>query len=102
MQVDFRGELWFWRGPAPFRFVTVPEVEAEQLAEVSDMVSYGWGMIPARVTIGSTVWSTGLWPKDDGYIVPVKRAVRAAERLELGDDIHLTLYVNIVGSGSSM
>jgi hypothetical protein len=27
MNVEFSGELWFWKGPAPWHFVTVPEEE---------------------------------------------------------------------------
>ena len=93
MRVECTGDLWFWRGPAPWHFVTVPEVESEQLAAVSDAVSYGWGMIPASVTIGSTTWSTALWPKDGGYIVPIKSAVRASEHLDVGDPIRLVLDI---------
>jgi hypothetical protein len=95
MRVECTGELWFWRGPAPWHFVTVPEAESEQLAAVADAVSYGWGMIPAGVTIGATTWSTALWPKDGGYIVPIKSAVRTAEHLEVGDPITLVLDIDV-------
>ena len=27
MDLEFVGELWFWRGPAPWHYVTVPEGE---------------------------------------------------------------------------
>jgi hypothetical protein len=93
MHIECSGDLWFWRGPAPWHFVTVPDAASEQLAAVSDAVSYGWGMIPARVTVGATAWSTALWPKDGGYIVPIKTTVRTAERLELGDTITLQLDI---------
>lgn len=42
-------------------------------------------MIPVTVQIAATKWATSLFPKDGRYIVPVKAAVRRAERLELGD-----------------
>jgi hypothetical protein len=95
MRVTFRGQLWFWRGPSPFHFVTVPEPESELLASTSELVSYGWGMIPATVHIGDTSWPTALWPKDGGYIVPVKAMVRKAEKLEVGDDLELHLDVAV-------
>ena len=84
--------MWFWRGPAPFHFVTVPEDESFDLEAISSAVSYGWGCIPVGARIGSTHWKTSLFPKDGGYIVPIKTAVRRAERLELGDvvDVRLT------------
>ena len=89
MQLTIRGEIWFWRGPAPFHFVTVPPEEAELLADLAPSVSYGWGMVPASVQIGRTRITTSLWPKDGGYVVPVKAALRTAERLAVGDSVEL-------------
>lgn len=85
VEFEFAGELWFWRGPAPWHFVTVPEEWCVALADVAELVSYGWGMIPVTVTIGSSTWATALWPKDGSYLVPIKAAVREARGLELGD-----------------
>ena len=84
MNVEFSGELWYWRGPTPHYFVTVPEEHCEFLRVASKFVTYGWGMIPAEVRIGETVFTTSLFPKDGGYILPVKLRVRKAERLEEG------------------
>lgn len=93
MELEFAGELWFWRGPAPWYFITVPEEDCLFLESESTFVSYGWGMIPVTANIGSTEWETSLFPKDGRYIVPVKAAVRTAERLEEGDSptVHLTI-----------
>ena len=43
MQLEFSGELWFWRGPSPWHFITVPEEECGALEMTSTSVSYGWG-----------------------------------------------------------
>jgi hypothetical protein len=95
MDLEFSGELWFWRGPAPFHFVTVPDEDCGPLEAVSPRVSYGWGMIPVAARIGRTRWTTALWPKDGGYIVPVKTWVRRAEALELGDEVTVGLAVDV-------
>lgn len=50
-------------------------------------------MIPAKIRIGRTEWTTALWPKDGRYVVPLKDAVRKAERLELGDNVTVQLEV---------
>ena len=92
MRLQFSGEVWHWRGPAPWHFVTVPEEEAGALHDVAH-VSYGWGMIPVTVRVGCTEWATSLWPKDDGYIVPLKTAVRTAEHIDIGDIVSVTLTV---------
>jgi hypothetical protein len=94
VDLRFEGELWYWRGPAPFHFVSVPEEQCDELAGVAPRVSYGWGMVPARVRIGDTGFRTALWPKDGGYVVPVKSAVRQAERLEVGDTVRVRLTVD--------
>jgi len=93
MHLEFTGEIWEWRGPAPYSFVSVPEEECAELVEVSPLVSYGWGMIPATVRIGSTDWATALWPKDGGYVVPLKDKVRRAESLTLGDVVTVGLTI---------
>jgi hypothetical protein len=66
MVLEFDGESWFWRGPAPFHFVTVPDDESAALASTTSAVSYGWGMIPATARIGGTDWTTSLFAKDGG------------------------------------
>ncbi|WP_353808891.1 DUF1905 domain-containing protein [Agromyces sp. SYSU T00194] len=94
MDLSFRGDLWYWRGPAPFHFVTVPRDEAEAIREVAPAVTYGWGMIPATVRVGASEWATALWPKDGGYIVPIKKWVQEAERLDIDDVVAVRLRID--------
>ena len=93
LDLAFSGELWFWRGPSPYHFITVPPDAATAIRAVAPEVTYGWGMIPARVWIGESAWETALWPKDGGYIVPVKDVYRKAEGLALGDIVSVYLIV---------
>jgi len=95
MELAFRGEVIHWRGPAPFRFVAVPDAEAAALRAASPLVSYGWGCIPATVRVGRTTFTTSLFPKDGGYLVPIKVAVQRAEGVELGDVVRVTLLVQV-------
>ena len=96
MVVEFSGEIWIWRGPAPFYFVTVPEREAAELRDVQETVTYGWGMIPVTVLIGKTSWVTSLWPKDGSFVVPIKAAIRKAEKLDAGDVVAVRLEIEQV------
>ncbi|MBM2616533.1 DUF1905 domain-containing protein [Actinoplanes sp. LDG1-06] len=93
MEMEFTGEIWFWRGPAPWHFVTVPDEQCGELEAASSLVSYGWGMIPVNARIGRTDWTTSLWPKDGRYIVPIKTVVRRGEGLEVGDTVTVRLTV---------
>ena len=95
MNLEFSGEIWFWRGPAPHHFITVPEEHCAALESASALVSYGWGMIPVTAKIGRTGWKTSLFPKDGQYIVPVKASVRKAESLAEGDTVSVRLAVDV-------
>ena len=95
MEWEFSGEVWSWRGPSPFHFVTVPEAESAELRALAAAVTYGWGMVPAELRIGATRWTTSLFPKDGGYVVPLKDKVRNAERIAVGDTVTVRLAVDV-------
>jgi hypothetical protein len=95
MRLEFSGEIWFWKGPAPWYFVTIPEAECADLRRLSPAVSYGWGVIPVTVEIGRTRYTTSLFPKDGRYLVPIKAAVRKAEELDQGDEVRLRVVVAV-------
>ncbi|MGB8859211.1 MAG: DUF1905 domain-containing protein [Ilumatobacteraceae bacterium] len=96
MEVEFSGELWFWRGPAPWYFITVPDAECQILKDEWTFASYGWGMIPVTARVRDTSWTTSLFPKDARYVLPVKAAVRDAEQLDEGDSplVHMTIRLS--------
>jgi hypothetical protein len=93
MNIEFEGEIWFWKGPAPWFFVTVPEEQCIDLKAISSAVTYGWGMIPVQARIGKTWWKTSLWPKDGRFIVPIKANVRKAENVDVADIVTVELEV---------
>ena len=95
MKLEFNGKLWYWKGPAPWYFVTVPEQQCRDLKAIVQLVTYGWGMIPVHVQIGKTEWQTSLFPKDGNYIVPVKASIRKAEHLEEDDSVTVHLEVRL-------
>ena len=95
MDLEFRGEIFHWRGPSPFHFVVVPDDPSAAIEAVASMVTYGWGVIPVEVRIGTTDFTTSLFPKDGGYLVPIKQAVRTAEHLSLGDQVTIHLRLDV-------
>ena len=95
MDITFEGPVWHLRGPAPYHFVTVPEAESELIAAASELVTYGWGMIPVTGVVGDTSFTTSLWPKNGGYIVPLKDAVRRAESIAIDDVVRVTLTIGV-------
>src|SRR3954447_275894 len=102
MDLEFSGEMWFWRGPAPWHFVAVPDDECQAIAAAASLVPYGWGMIPVAARIGATGWTTSLWPKDGRYIVPVKTVVRKEEAIDVGDTGSVRLTIDGRSGSPSM
>jgi Domain of unknown function (DUF1905) len=82
MDFEFEGPVVEWRGPAPYYFVRIPEDESEDIKLAAKGLEY-WGQVPVVVRIGVTTFTTGLFPKDGRYLLPVKAAVRRAEGIEL-------------------
>ena len=93
MVIEFSGEIIYWRGPAPFLFVTVPEQQSSDLKAISGLVTYGWGVIPVHVRIGETEFQTSMFPKNGRYLVPIKKSVQKAENVDVGDNVTLRLEV---------
>ncbi len=95
MHIEFSGKIWYWRGPAPFLFVTIPAKHSRAIKSISALVTYGWGVIPVHVRIGKTEFKTSLFPKDGLYLVPIKASVQKAEHLEEGDQVTIRLEVRL-------
>ena len=87
--------LWHWRGPSPYHFITVPEDESAEIEAAAALVTYGWGMVPVTARIGTTTWTTSLFPKDGGYIVPIKDAVRGPQHLQVGDLVTVRVVIHL-------
>lgn len=95
MEFEFEGVTIEWRGPAPFVFVPVPADMSADIKEMSSRLTYGWGVIPATVTIGTTTYTTSLFPKNGGYLVPVKVAVQRAEGVKLDDLVQVRIELGM-------
>lgn len=92
-RMTFSGPMWYWRGPAPHYFVSVPDDLAAALKEASKFVTYGWGMIPVTVEVGGAEYDTSLFPKNGGYIIPIRADVRTAQALEEDQEIKVRLEI---------
>jgi hypothetical protein len=94
MRFRFTAALWEWGEQGGWFFVTMPEEAASDIREVP-RIPRGFGSVRVRVTVGGSTWSTSVFPdsKRGSYLLPVKKAVRAAEGLAEGDDVLVELEV---------
>lgn len=91
----FSGDLWEHdpENPGSWHFITLPlDVADDLLAEVGPRRAFGSVRVEAR--IGNATWRTSLFPDSSSgsLVLPVKRQVRQAERLESGFTCRVTLH----------
>ncbi len=93
---EFTAELWPWEVRRDlWTFVTLPDDASEEIGMLTEGMRRGFGAVPVLVRIGTTTWRTSVFPQNSSgpYVLPVKRAVRDANRLEVGDEVAVSLEV---------
>jgi hypothetical protein len=91
LEFEISGTVIEWRGPAPFYFLPTPMEVTEEIEAYKRELTYGWGVIPAKVTIGTTTVTTSLIPRDGSFYIPLKDALRRPNGVILGSKIKLFL-----------
>jgi hypothetical protein len=93
VRIIFDAELWLWeaRRADAWTFVSLPDSESEEIRDMAGGLRRGFGSLRVRATIGSSTWTTSIFPGKDGYVLPVKRPVRVAEALDAGDMATVTV-----------
>lgn len=92
---EFSGTIWYWKGPSPYHFLTVPHAQSSELKDIVHLVTYGWGMIPVQAHLGSTSFTTSLFHKNGLYVLPLKDSVRKAEGVDEGDHVTARIEVKV-------
>jgi hypothetical protein len=88
VKVVFDAELWLWdaQRTQSWIFVSLPAGQSEEIRDLVGGLRRGFGSVRVRATIGSSTWTTSIFPSSEaGYVLPVKRPVRVAEALDVGD-----------------
>jgi Domain of unknown function (DUF1905) len=88
----FSADLWEWEGKAAWFFVTLPFELSAEIREVPRMPR-GFGSVRVSATIGGSTWQTSIFPdsKVKRYILPVKKAVRVAESINVHETVEVSL-----------
>lgn len=96
MTYRFDAELWTMNGGV-WHMLTVPEAMSDEIDERTAGSQGGFGSVKVEVTIGSSTWTTSLFPSTEvgAYVLPVKKAVRAAQGCGEGDVV--TVGLRLVG-----
>jgi len=94
LEISFTGKVIHWRGPAPFYFVAIPDDQVGEVRWAARIASYGWGCVPVDASASQLAFRTALFPKDGGYLLPLKAEVREKLGIDLGDSMVITMRIN--------
>ncbi len=89
----FDTEIIEWRGPSPFFFAAVPPEHVAAVRRAARSASYGWGVVPVDAFIAGVRFTTSLFPKDGGYLLPIKAEVRRQANVTIGDLIAVRMSI---------
>ncbi|MFE5410697.1 DUF1905 domain-containing protein [Microbacterium sp. NPDC056569] len=95
MIIEFDGDVFRWeaREDSAWFFTSVPPELSEEIREIPRPYR-GFGSVRVRASIGGSEWTTSIFPSSDGsYVLPLKKAVRAAEGLVDGGPVTVRLEV---------
>ncbi len=95
VRYEFEAKLWLHDGQAAWTFLTLPGELSDEIEARTAHRSIAFGSVRVRVTVGRTEWATSLFPDKnaEAYLLPVKKSVRIAERLSVGDAVAVSLII---------
>lgn len=78
-------------------FVPVPESLVGEIRHAAREASYGWGCVPVEVGIGDVGFTTSLFPRDGGYLLPLKVTVQKQTGVAVGDLVRVAMRIHAPG-----
>ena len=95
MRIEFQGKVYRWVANEAFFLVSVPKKFSDEIKEISEGLTNGFGSLKVEATIGKTTWRTSIFPdsKSGLFDLPLKAAVRKANNLDVGSNAHVQLEI---------
>lgn len=100
LDFEFSAKLWEWsssgeQGGGSWHFVTLPESISKDIKSFTKHRKTSFGSVRVRAQCGQTEWLTSLFPSKEksAYLLPIKKSVRRAEKLRLGDKIDILVNI---------
>jgi hypothetical protein len=97
LTLEFAAPLWRWESRREFwTFVSLPAAVTEEIQDLAGDLPRGFGAVRAHVRVGTRQWWTSVFPQsaDSAYVLPIKKSVRDANGLDLGDDVRVWLQLH--------
>lgn len=90
---EFESALFQWEASHQLMVLAALPEKASDDIDAAVPLKGGFGSVRVRVRIGTSTWSTSVFPdsKRGCYIVPVKAEVRRREGVDLGDTVRIRI-----------
>jgi hypothetical protein len=91
--IAFTAGIMHWRGPSPYYFAAIPEQHVGEVRYAARQASYGWGVVPVEAVINGIAFRTSLFPKDGGYLLPLKVDVRNRADIDINAPVDVEMRI---------
>ncbi|GAB3611475.1 DUF1905 domain-containing protein [Humibacter ginsengiterrae] len=84
---EARRELWV--------FARLPLEVSEEIHDAPHPPA-GFNSVKVEATLGSSRWSTSIFPEGDGtYVLAIKKSIRAREGVDVGDTVRMAVETQV-------
>ena len=86
MKYQFEGIVRLWPANEKFHLLALPKDISDEIFEISDGLTAGFGSLKVEARIGSVVWRTSIFPDSSTGVfeLPLKAEVRKNNDLIVG------------------
>lgn len=91
MEYAFFAKVWY----SEWYFVSLPIEMANEIRLNLKCLEEGWGRLKVISKVGNSEWKTAIWfdTKHQTYLLPIKAEVRKREKVEVNQEVKITLWV---------
>ncbi|WEO76222.1 DUF1905 domain-containing protein [Cryobacterium sp. SO2] len=89
----FTTTLWNTESMNAWVFVSLPQDQSADIRDLTDGLRTGFGSQRVRVALNGSRWETSIFPESGSgrFVLPVKKAIRTAEGIDVGDSATFTV-----------
>ena len=76
-------------------FVSLPQNLSTEIRANFKSLEEGWGRMKVTAKLGGSEWQTAIWfdTTQDTYLLPLKAKIRKQEKVVLGENVEIFLFI---------
>jgi hypothetical protein len=95
MHYEFEAKVHLWASNPKFFLVSVPQKFSDEIHQISEGLTNGFGSLKVEATIGSFIWKTSIFPESSTglFDLPLKAEVRKKNGLVEGSSAKVKIEI---------